>query len=117
MKNVYSLKWLKVLLLVLFVGYYVGGTAFTHTHYYLNYSVTHSHPYLPGADGLPHHDHSSSSIYTIEDLTSLCVDQVSYQPLFLGLSFLGLVFVLYEGHVLSHFLWRDKSRAPPMFNI
>ena len=52
MKTMRSLKWLRPLLVVLFMSYYVGGTAFTHTHHFLNYSITHSHPYLPGADGL-----------------------------------------------------------------
>ena len=47
-----SLKWLRPLLVVLFMSYYVGGTAFTHTHHFLNSSITHSHPYLPGADGI-----------------------------------------------------------------
>ena len=53
MKTMRSLKWLRPLLVVLFMSYYVGGTAFTHTHHFLNSSITHSHPYLPGADGLP----------------------------------------------------------------
>ncbi len=30
----------KYLLIVLFVSYYVGGTAFTHTHYFPTYSIT-----------------------------------------------------------------------------
>ena len=34
-----SLKWLRPLLVVLFMSYYVGGTAFTHTHHFLNYSI------------------------------------------------------------------------------
>lgn len=59
MKTMRSLKWLRPLLVVLFMSYYVGGTAFTHTHHFLTYSITHSHPYLPGADGLPHHEHST----------------------------------------------------------
>ena len=54
MKTLRSLQWLRPLLVVLFMSYYVGGTTFTHTHYFLTYSITHSHPYLPGTDGLPH---------------------------------------------------------------
>ena len=63
MKTMRSLKWLRPLLVVLFMSYYVGGTAFTHTHHFLTYSITHSHPYLPGADGLPHHEHSDRIVY------------------------------------------------------
>ena len=66
MKTMRSLKWLRPLLVVLFMSYYVGGTAFTHTHHFLNSSITHSHPYLPGADGLPHHEHSTVAFNTIE---------------------------------------------------
>ena len=74
MKTMRSLKWLRPLLVVLFMSYYVGGTAFTHTHHFLNSSITHSHPYLPGADGLPHHEHSTVAFNTIEELTELCLE-------------------------------------------
>jgi hypothetical protein len=76
MKTMRSLKWLRPLLVVLFMSYYVGGTAFTHTHHFLNYSITHSHPYLPGADGLPHHEHSTVAFNTIEELTELCMELI-----------------------------------------
>ena len=81
MKTMRSLKWLRPLLVVLFMSYYVGGTAFTHTHHFLNYSITHSHPYLPGADGLPHHEHSTVAFNTIEELTELCMELIPYLPL------------------------------------
>ena len=66
----------KYLLIVLFVSYYVGGTAFTHTHYFPTYSITHSHPFLPGADGLPHHTHNSSAFNTIEELDDIIGDSL-----------------------------------------
>ena len=84
MKTMRSLKWLRPLLVVLFMSYYVGGTAFTHTHHFLNYSITHSHPYLPGADGLPHHEHSTVAFNTIEELTELCMELIPYLPYGLG---------------------------------
>ena len=80
MKTMRSLKWLRPLLVVLFMSYYVGGTAFTHTHHFLNSSITHSHPYLPGADGLPHHEHSTVSFNTIEELTELFLELIPYLP-------------------------------------
>ena len=78
MKTMRSLKWLRPLLVVLFMSYYVGGTAFTHTHHFLNSSITHSHPYLPGADGLPHHEHSTVAFNTIEELTELCLELIPH---------------------------------------
>ena len=85
-----SLKWLRPLLVVLFMSYYVGGTAFTHTHHFLNYSITHSHPYLPGADGLPHHEHSTVAFNTIEELTELCMELIPYLPLVMALSLIHI---------------------------
>ena len=64
----------KYLLVVLFMSYYVGGTAFTHTHYFPTYSITHSHPFLPGADGLPHHTHSSTAFNTIQELDDIMLE-------------------------------------------
>lgn len=68
----------KYLLVVLFMSYYIGGTAFTHTHYFPTYSVTHSHPFLPGADGLPHHTHNSAAFNTIQELDELLMDAASF---------------------------------------
>ncbi|WP_165157399.1 hypothetical protein [Parabacteroides sp. ZJ-118] len=78
MKTLRSLQWLRPLWVVLFMSYYVGGTVFIHTHHFLTYSITHSHPYLPGTDGLPHHDHSLVAFNTIEELTGLCMEWIPY---------------------------------------
>lgn len=81
MKTLCNLKWLRFVLVVLFMGYYVGGTAFTHTHYFPTYTITHSHPYLPGADGLPHHNHSTAAFNTIEELTEMYIELMHYSLL------------------------------------
>lgn len=88
MKTLRSLQWLRPLLVVLFMSYYVGGTTFTHTHYFLTYSITHSHPYLPGTDGLPHHDHSAAGFNTIEELTGLCMELIPDLSVVMALVFL-----------------------------
>lgn len=104
----------KYLLVVLFVSYYVGGTAFTHTHYYPTYSVTHSHPFQPGADGLPHHTHSSSAFNTIEGLDDILVEAASG---FFSLAIAWLllsVFIQQHKYITPVHLVRNVSlRAPP----
>lgn len=40
----------------------------------LTCSVTHSHPFLPGADGLPHHAHNSVAFNTIEELDDILLE-------------------------------------------
>lgn len=117
MRTMRSLKWLKPLLVVLFLSYYVGGTAFTHTHYFLNYSITHSHPYLPGADGLPHHAHSAVALSTIEELTELCLELTPYVPWVMAWALLMVVLALLKKEVVSCLVRRGESRAPPSFSI
>ncbi|TWV12387.1 hypothetical protein FQ707_09940 [Bacteroidaceae bacterium HV4-6-C5C] len=51
----------KSFLVVLFLYYHIGNTAFIHTHVIQNQIITHSHPFLPGA----HHGHTSGEIATI----------------------------------------------------
>ena len=117
MKTMRSLKWLRPLLVVLFMSYYVGGTAFTHTHHFLTYSITHSHPYLPGADGLPHHEHSTVAFNTIEELTELCMELIPYLPLVMAWALLMVVLVFLKKEVVLRLVRRDDSRAPPSFGI
>ena len=117
MKTMRSLKWLRPLLVVLFMSYYVGGTAFTHTHHFLNYSITHSHPYLPGADGLPHHEHSTVAFNTIEELTELCMELIPYLPLVMAWALLMVVLVFLKKEVVLRLVRRVESRAPPSFGI
>ena len=102
-----SLKWLRPLLVVLFMSYYVGGTAFTHTH----------HPYLPGADGLPHHEHSTVAFNTIEELTELCMELIPYLPLVMAWALLMVVLVFLKKEVVLRLVRRGESRAPPSFGI
>lgn len=76
MKSIWNTIF-KYLLVILFGSYYMGGTAFTHTHYFPTYSITHSHPFLPGSDGLPQHTHSTDAFCTIEGLDEIAAEVVS----------------------------------------
>ena len=97
------------------MSYYVGGTAFTHTHHFLNHTITHSHPYLPGADGLPHHDHSSVAFNTIEELTGMCMELTPYLALGATWVLLSVIAFLPEERIVLRLVRRSSLRAPPCF--
>lgn len=106
---------LKFLFIVLFASYYIAATAFTHTHHYLTFSITHSHPFLPGTDGLPHHSHDLAALFTIEQLDNLEME-------LLGAFFLEQVWVLLSILVFllhaclgGNLGWFARLRAPPCF--
>lgn len=104
----------KYLLVVLFVSYYVGGTAFTHTHYFPTYSVTHSHPFLPGADGLPHHTHNSAAFNTIEELDDILMEAAALCFTLATAWLLLFVFIEQHKYITPIRLVRNVSlRAPP----
>lgn len=84
---------------------------------FLNYSITHSHPYLPGADGLPHHEHSTVAFNTIEELTELCMELIPYLPLVMAWALLMVVLVFLKKEVVLRLVRRSESRAPPSFGI
>ena len=113
MKTLRSLQWLRPLLVVLFMSYYVGGTAFTHTHHFLTYSITHSHPYLPGTDGLPHHDHSAAAFNTIEELTGLCMELIPYLSVVMAWVLLMRVVSWRGEEITLRLVRRARLRAPP----
>lgn len=60
---------LSILLLVLFMGYYVGGVAFPHVHKVGDTLIVHSHPYLPTSQGAAGHTHTAAAFSTIAVLT------------------------------------------------
>lgn len=96
------------------MSYYVGGTAFTHTHYFPSYSVTHSHPFLPGADGLPHHTHSSSAFHLIEELDTLLVETALPCAALITAWVLLSVFIQQPKYITPvRFLRTIRLRAPP----
>lgn len=106
----------KYLLVVLFVSYYVGGTAFTHTHYFPTYSITHSHPFQPGADGLPHHTHSSSEFSTIHELDDLLTEAATFCFVLAVAWVLLSVFIQEHRYITPvHIVRNIRLRAPPLY--
>lgn len=105
---------LKYLLVVLFMSYYVGGTAFTHTHYFPTYSITHSHPFLPGADGLPHHTHNSVAFSVIEELDDIMMEAAALSFALITAWVLLSVFIQQHKYITPVRLVHNISlRAPP----
>lgn len=113
MKTMRGFVWLKPLLVVLFLSYYVGGTAFTHTHHFPTYTITHSHPYLPGADGLPHHDHSTVAFNTIQELAEMCMELTPYLSLIMAWVLLSVLLFIPREEVTIRLIRRTSLRAPP----
>ena len=112
-----GIKWLKPLLVALFVSYYVGGTAFTHTHYYQAHYITHSHPYWPNADGLPGHEHSFAAFETIALLNHFTLEAFS-MPLFTAVwVLLLLLFSVCLERPFRHLFRHAVSRAPPSWPL
>lgn len=105
---------LKYLLVALFMSYYVGGTAFTHTHYFPTYSITHSHPFLPGADGLPHHTHNSATFSVIEELDDIMMEAAALSFALITAWVLLSVFIQQHKYITPVRLVHNISlRAPP----
>ncbi|MEG1748748.1 MAG: hypothetical protein RRZ65_02405 [Tannerellaceae bacterium] len=104
----------KFLLIVLFVSYYVGGTAFTHTHHFRNYSITHSHPYLPGTGEEPHHNHTAIAFNTIQQLNELAFEPLVVSVL-AAVSWLLLTIFVSSGSypMVLRALHAPQLRAPP----
>ena len=107
----------KYLLVVLFVSYYVGGTAFTHTHYFPTYSITHSHPFLPGADGLPHHTHSSTAFNTIQELDDIMMEAAALCLTLVTAWVLLAVFIQQHKYITPVRLVPNVSLRAPPFRI
>lgn len=106
---------LKYFLIVLFVSYYVGGVAFTHVHHYLSYTIVHSHPYLPGSDGLPHHTHDSVAFQTIEELTHILAESALF--FFFGMALIFFIVFAQSPRylIVIRSVCTCNLRAPPLY--
>lgn len=106
---------LKYLLIVLFVSYYTGNVAFTHVHHFQTYTIVHSHPYLPGADGLPHHSHDSVAYETIEVLNAILAEPVAYYSLGIAWVLLAVFYLQHKYITVIRSVRTSNLRAPPMY--
>ena len=107
------IKWLNSLLIVLFLSYYIGAVAFTHTHHYFSYSITHSHPYWPQADGIPGHTHSSAAFDTIACLDNVVLEEAFVWHLSAAWVMLLILLSVRLERPAQRFAWRCDARAPP----
>lgn len=88
-KRLFIINSMKYLLIVIFAYYYVGNTAFIHTHLVNDYLVTHSHPFFPGA----HHSHSETGLETVAIFNAICMESALYMPVVpFVLCFLGFIY-------------------------
>lgn len=105
-----ALSILKFLMVILFICYYVGNTAFIHTHRFQDYTITHSHPFIPGSH---HAHHSGEEVETIALFNAFVALAVPVIAMVFQLVFLHIILQLYPviislRKIGSHFL-----RAPP----
>lgn len=61
----------RILLALLFLGYYGGTTLFYHVHYEPGGAVVHSHPALGDQAGTSSHHHSRAAYQTIQQLSHI----------------------------------------------
>ena len=109
-KNITNI--VKYVLIVVFVYYYVGNTAFVHTHVVDNFLVTHSHPYLPGM----HHSHTEAQWETVSWFNLLCLDSSHELPIVpFILFFLSFIFLLHGANRIVRTARSFHLRSPPCY--
>ncbi|MGQ9846149.1 MAG: hypothetical protein ACUVQP_01425 [Bacteroidales bacterium] len=109
---------MRYFLLILFLGYFVSISSFTHTHIINGIAIVHSHPYNPFSKNKPvDHQHSANEFVLIHFLSHF----------FTTVSFLAFSLVLYitilrkyifkkndENFSNLFFLCSNGLRAPPL---
>lgn len=101
-----------IFLVALFVSYYCECTLFVHTHYFIWGKVTHSHPFLPSADG---HSHTEAECQTIASLSHIVVESFAGMSVTLTVLFvLTAVMLVPPVHSLARHIRCNRTlRAPP----
>jgi hypothetical protein len=116
--KLYELKtlrtsFIKTLLVVLYVSFYIGNTCFLHTHHFPTYSITHSHPFLPSSDGSPQHTHSQAAFELIAQVNSIAFDLTPFFVLSLALTSFAVLDQLYQPLAIIRATAVTSLRAPP----
>ncbi len=103
-----------IFLVALFVSYYCECTLFVHTHYFLWGKVTHSHPFLPSADG---HSHTEAECQTIASLSDIVVTSFTGVGFTLTVLFVltAVILVRPVHSIVRHLRFNRPLRAPPAF--
>lgn len=105
-----ALSILKFLMVILFICYYVGNTAFIHTHRFQNYNITHSHPFIPGSH---HAHHSGQEVETIALFNAFIALAVPAIVVVFQLVFLRIILPFHFITVSFRKIFSHLLRAPP----
>lgn len=111
-------KYMRYLLLILFLGYYSSIKFFPHTHIVDGKAIVHSHPYNPFSKENPTNHHHSKNEFVLIHLLSHFITTV----LFLAFSLIAIktvlkdVIILKNDEVFSNlfFFCSNGFRAPPL---
>lgn len=110
-------KYMKWLLLVLFIGYYGSISLFMHVHVEDGTTIVHSHPFRKTADGTCHHHSSLSEVQLFHLLTTVHVQDGAVHPLQLHFYALPNYKIIenpvYPDHLIP-VLGKLSLRAPPV---
>ncbi|MCI1648094.1 MAG: hypothetical protein LKI39_02780 [Bacteroides sp.] len=103
--NIFRSLWV-----LLFVYYYIGNTAFIHTHVFNNEVITHSHPFIPGA----HHTHANGEIATIAFFNAMLALGNSPLTVLWNLVLICFIFLSYIHPISRRKCLSLSLRAPPI---
>ena len=113
-------KTLKVLLLILFLGYYGSITFFTHVHRIDGVTIVHSHPYKSlNGNKEPYNNHTNKELQVIQFLSDYLTTKVAL--LFSALSLWLLLYMIpikatEGGYAGTPGFCTYSLRAPPLCN-
>ena len=99
----------RYLLILFFLYYYIGITAFVHTHKIAEYTISHSHPFLPSSQ----HSHSAIEYGTLSFLNMLVAENT---PFFALVLFCAVIEIIREYYSLSSYrrkIFLPLFRGPP----
>ncbi|HOG18929.1 MAG TPA: hypothetical protein PKW37_00610 [Salinivirgaceae bacterium] len=111
-------KYVKHLLLILFLAYYSSITFFPHSHIVDGVTIVHSHPYNPFSEESPTKHNHQKSEYVLIQLLSYFVTTVSFGAILFVAIKVNFKDVIYpkNDEVFSnlHFFCSNGFRAPPL---
>lgn len=69
-------KFIKIILPIIFINYFICISFFTHSHVINGVTIVHSHPYQKNTDGTASHEHSGAEIQLIYTLSTFFATSV-----------------------------------------
>ena len=109
---------MRYFLLLLFLGYYVSTTLFTHTHIVNGAVIVHSHPYIPFSGEKPaNHQHSTNGFVLIHFLSHFAITFVALFILLNAIhSFIHQIIIIRNtgNYKVFNGFYTFLLRAPPL---